>query len=132
MESIFPKEMLVNDLTLESIISKLVYFQEQIHLQHWQTLSIAQHQSLGSLYEYIQSFKDDVVEKIIGYTGKRPGLYKFEPISNCKPDEVVAKLLMFSKDLKQYADKNKFLDVGNMADALSGEAAKTKYLLTLE
>jgi hypothetical protein len=38
---------------------------------------------------------------------------------------------MFASDLKAYGEANKFHDVCNLADALSGKAAKTKYLLTL-
>lgn len=132
MESIFPKEMLNSELTLESIISNLIYFQEQLHLQHWQTVVYAQHKSLGDLYEFIEGFKDEIVEKIIGYTNKRPGVPKLLPLSDCKPLEVVEKGIVFSKSLKNYAEKNNYLDIGNMADTLSGEFAKTKYLLTLQ
>jgi hypothetical protein len=44
---------------------------------------------------------------------------------------VVESLCMFASDLKAYGEANKFHDVCNLADALSGEAAKAKYLLTL-
>jgi hypothetical protein len=37
----------------------------------------------------------------------------------------------FSSNLKRYAESNSYHDIANLADALSGEAAKTKYLLTL-
>jgi hypothetical protein len=37
----------------------------------------------------------------------------------------------FSSNLKAYGETNRFHDIANLADALSGEAAKTKYLLTL-
>jgi len=33
--------------------------------------------------------------------------------------------------LKSYAEMNSYLDIGNLADELSGMASKTKYLLTL-
>jgi hypothetical protein len=39
--------------------------------------------------------------------------------------------MKFASSLKMYGEKNGFHDVCNLADALSGEAAKTKYLLTL-
>jgi hypothetical protein len=39
--------------------------------------------------------------------------------------------MTFASDLKMYGEKNSFHDICNLADALSGEAAKTKYLLTL-
>ena len=135
LKSLFPNEMLENNsggsLTLESIAAKLSYFHEQLHLLHWQTTSYATHQALGSLYDYVHDFKDGVVEKIMGYSNKRPIPYKIEPLINCTPDVCVNNLLTFASDLKKYGEANSYHDVCNLADALSGEAAKTRYLLTL-
>jgi hypothetical protein len=133
--SLFPDDMknkmASSELSLESIAAKLTYFHEQLHLLHWQSTSYAEHKALGKLYEYVQDFKDGVVEKIMGYTGKRPGIYKIEPLTNCKPEQCVSDLMSFASALKMYGERNAFHDVCNLADALSGEAAKTKYLLTL-
>ncbi len=119
------------DLSLESIAAKLTYFHEQLHLLHWQSTSYAEHKALGKLYEYVQDFKDGLIEKIMGYTGKRPSPYKIEPLTNCTANQCVSDLLAFASQLKQYGERNGFHDVCNLADSLSGEAAKTKYLLTL-
>lgn len=134
IKSIFPEEMIKassEGLTLESIAGKLTHFHEQLHLLHWQTTSYAQHQALGALYDYVHDFKDGVVEKLMGYLGKHPGVYKIEPLASIAPMAVVENLCMFASDLKAYGEANKFHDICNLADALSGEAAKTKYLLTL-
>ena len=131
-KSLFPEEMMKSgELNLETIAGKLTYFHEQLHLTHWQTTSYAEHKALGKLYEYVQDFKDDVIEKLMGYTGKRPGPYKIEPLTNCTGNECVSNLLSFASSLKSYAESNSYHDIANLADALSGEAAKTKYLLTL-
>jgi len=119
------------ELNLETIAGKLTYFHEQLHLTHWQTTSYAEHKALGKLYEYVQEFKDGVIEKLMGYTGKRPAPYKIEPLINCTGNECVSNLLSFASSLKSYAESNSYHDIANLADALSGEAAKTKYLLTL-
>jgi hypothetical protein len=135
IKSLFPEEMMESkgssSLTLESIAGKLTYFHLQLHLLHWQTTSYAEHQALGGLYDYVHDFKDGLVEKIMGYTGKRPGIFKIEPLSGANASSVVSELMSFASDLKAYGEKNSFHDVCNLADALSGEAAKTKYLLTL-
>jgi DNA-binding ferritin-like protein len=135
LKSLFPEEMVNkvagSELSLESIAAKLTYFHEQLHLLHWQTTSYAQHKALGKLYEFVQDFKDGVVEKLMGYTGKRPAPYKIEPLTNCAAAQCVSDLMSFASDLKMYGEKNSFHDICNLADALSGEAAKTKYLLTL-
>jgi hypothetical protein len=119
-------------MTTEEIAGKLAFFHEQIHLIHWQTRSYAEHRILGNFYEYLQSFKDEAIEKLMGYTGKRIQAMKIELIGN-KADsmEVVDRILKFAEELMNHAESNKFWDVVNMAQALSGEAAKTKYLLTL-
>ena len=126
-----PSKVSTEGLTLETIASKLTYFQEQIHLLHWQTNSYAEHKALGSLYEYIQDFKDDLIEKLMGYTGKKPAVYKLEPLSTSTSNVVVDELLSFAKSLKEYGEMNCYQDVCNLSDSLSGEAAKSKYLLTL-
>ncbi len=134
VKSLFPDDMMKSSsegLTLESIAAKLTYFHEQLHLLHWQTTSYAQHQALGGLYDYVHDFKDGLVEKIMGYTGKRPGAYKIEPLGGANASSVVSELMSFASQLKAYGEKNSFHDVCNLADSLSGETAKTKYLLTL-
>ena len=136
LKSLFPEEMMSkasvsSEMSLEGIAGKLTYFHEQLHLLHWQSQSYAEHKALGKLYEYVHDFKDGVVEKLMGYLGKRPQVFKIEPLSNATPMSVVENLCMFASELKAYGEANKFHDICNLADALSGEAAKTKYLLTL-
>jgi hypothetical protein len=135
-KSLFPEEMINKSngpgtMTLESIASKLTYFQEQLHLLHWQTSSYAEHKATGKLYEYLQDFRDDVVEKIMGYTARKPMSLKIDPIGPAEVAMVVSELMSFASSLKVYGESNSYHDIANLADALSGEAAKTKYLLTL-
>jgi hypothetical protein len=135
MKSLFPQDMLSStgtEMTLESIASKLTYFHEQLHLLHWQTSSYAEHQALGGLYDYVHDFKDGVIEKLMGYTGRRPKAFKIEPLSDVSsPTIIVTELMSFASSLKSFAESNSYHDISNLADSLSGEAAKTKYLLTL-
>jgi len=134
LKSLFPEDMMKSsgaEMTLESVAAKLTYFHEQLHLLHWQTQSYAEHQALGSLYDYVHDFKDGVVEKLMGYTGKRPSIYKIDPLTNCTAMSCVESLCNFASELKMYGERNSFHDICNLADSLSGEAAKTKYLLTL-
>ena len=118
-------------MSLEGIAGKLTYFHEELHLLHWQTTSYAEHQALGALYDYVHDFKDGVVEKLMGYMGKRPQVYKIEPLTNASAMSVVESLCMFASDLRAFGEANKYHDICNLADSLSGEAVKTKYLLTL-
>ena len=136
LKSLFPEEMMEgkgsNSLTLEIIAGKLTYFHEQLHLIHWQTKSYAEHQALGGLYDYVHDIKDEIVEKIMGYTGKTPRAFKIEPLSdNADCKGVVLNLISFAKQLEEYAEANNMPDIENISQSLSGEAAKTKFLLTL-
>lgn len=134
LKSLFPEDMMKSsgaEMTLESVAAKLTYFHEQLHLLHWQTKSYAEHQALGSLYDYVHDFKDGVIEKLMGYTGKRPSAYKIDPLGAANATAVVSDLMSFASELKMYGERNSFHDICNLADSLSGEAAKTKYLLTL-
>jgi hypothetical protein len=45
--------------------------------------------------------------------------------------ELTDQVLMFANELEVYGDANRYPDICNMAQSLSGEAAKLKYLLTL-
>ena len=136
IKSFFPDDMMSKtssstEMTLEGIAGKLTYFHEQLHLLHWQTSSYAEHQALGGLYDYVHDFKDGVVEKLMGYMGKRPQPFKIEPLISASAMSVVENLCSFASELKAYGEVNKYHDICNLADSLSGEAAKTKYLLTL-
>jgi hypothetical protein len=135
IKSVFPQDMLnsvTGEFSIETVAAKLLYFQEQIHLLHWKTNSYAEHIALGSLYEYIEGFRDDVVEKLMGYTGRKVGLFKVESLADMvNSNEVVDNLITFSSSLMTWAKSNQYSDVDNLAQSLSGTAAKTKYLLTL-
>lgn len=121
-----------NAMNPESIASKLLYFQEQLHLLHWKTMSYAEHMALGGLYEYIQTFRDDLIEKLMGYTNTRVSSVTIKALnSDVSSIVVVNELLNYASNLKKYGEQNSYHDVCNLADALSGEAAKVKYLLTL-
>ena len=137
LKSFFPDDMMSKtsastEMTLEGIAGKLTYFHEQLHLLHWQTSSYAEHQALGGLYDYVHDFKDDVVEKLMGYMGRRVKAFKIEPLSDsASADAIVSQVQSFAYELEMFAEANKYCDVENMAQDLSGKAAKTKYLLTL-
>ncbi len=132
LNSIFPEGFSSGNFTIEEIAGKLLYFQEQIHLLHWQTENFAEHKALGKLYEYIQDFRDDVVEKLIGYTGKRPKAFKCAPLTDgIVSSSLVSEIKDWAYKLYEWAGDIHYCDVENKAQELSGEAAKCLYLLTL-
>jgi len=137
-KSLFPEEMMENAmgsaLTPETIAGKLSYFYEQLHLLHWQTKSFAEHDALGKIYDKVGDLQDEIVEKIMGYKGTRVKAYKIDALkdySTGAPMQVVSDLITFAKQLEEYGEENNMPDIENVAQSLSGEAAQTKYRLTL-
>jgi hypothetical protein len=137
LKSLFPEEMMEgkgSSLTLETIAGKLSFFYEQIHLLHFQTTSFAEHSALGTIYDKVADLQDEIVEKIMGYTGKRVRAYKIDALkdySNGMPNIVVRELVTFAKQLEEFGEANNMPDIENVAQSLSGEAAQTLYRLTL-
>jgi hypothetical protein len=132
--ALFPEKMMAKQsqggMTLETIASRLRYFEDQIQLIHWQTTSHAEHSALN-LYDAVTDFRDDVMEKLMGYTGKRPKAYKYEPlVDTTTSTRVVTELKDFIYELGEWADSQGYCDIKNISDSLSGQAAKTLYLLT--
>jgi len=131
--AIFPQEMMNNsEMSLESVAAKLTYFQVQLHLQHWQTMSYAEHKALDKLYDFVVGFTDDVVERLMGYTNRRVKVFTIPPLSAELSTATVNNILTFAYNLQEWADENHYCDIENLAQSLSGEAAKTKFLLTLK
>lgn len=135
-KSLFPEEMINKSnggvsMTLESIASKLITMELQLQLVHWQTASYAEHKATGSMYEYLQEFRDGVTEKLMGYTGRKPFNLTVGNIAGTTSSECAIELCSFATSLKSYAEANGYLDIANLSDELSGEGSKLKYLLTL-
>lgn len=136
-KSLFPEGMLSKsggELSPDVIATKLTYFELQLHNLHWATKSYAEHMALGGLYDKVFDLKDEIIEKIMGYTGTRAKIGKIDVLKDYSvgvSDMVVNELQSFAKQLESYGESNGMPDIENIAQGLSGDAAKTKYLLTL-
>lgn len=123
-------------ITPEYIRDNLFYFHDAAHKFHQNTTSGWEHDAMGKLYEGLAEFRDDIPEKIMGYMGGKriEGLEKLKlPEYTSKKDSVnlCNELITFSYEVYEWAGENKFCDVENKAQELSGVAAKTVYRLTL-
>ena len=135
-KSLFPDDMMAKSngagsLTLESIASKIITLELQLQLVHWQTSTYAEHKATQKLYEYIQEFRDSLIEKLMGYVGRKPFSISVGVINVLSASAIGIDVCAFAASLKSYADANEYLDIGNMADELSGSGNSFKYLLTL-
>lgn len=136
-KSLFPDDMMAKSsgaLSPDVIATKLTYFELQLHNLHWATKSYAEHMALGGIYDKVFDLKDEIVEKIMGYTGTRAKIGKVDALKDYSvgvSDMVINELQAFAKQLESYGASNGMPDIENIAQSLSGDAAKTKYLLTL-
>lgn len=122
------------DLSLESIAAKLTYFELQAHLLHWQTFGGFEHAALGDMYELLFSIKDEIVEKIMGYQGKRVKSFKIEPLKDYSLEAstvLASQVIEFAKQLQDFGKISNMPDIENISQSLSGSIAKIKYRLTL-
>lgn len=135
IKSIFPQEMLSsNTLSLDKIKAKLNYFELQLHELHWQTTNYAEHQALSTIYDKVFDLKDEIVEKIMGYSGIRTKATPVEQIKDWAPGvskQVVNDLKIFAKQLEEFGESNNMPDIENISQTLSGLASQTSYRLTL-
>jgi len=135
MKSLFPQNMLSSsggELSLETIAQRFSYFFEQIHLLHLQTPSHAEHSALN-VWDDVVNAKDTFLEELMGYEGRKVKVYKFEPIIDYipgAPEKVLIELKNFASQLENYASSKGYSNIENLAQDLSGKAAKTLYLLT--
>ena len=137
MKSLFPNDMLSSsggELSLDIIKAKLNWFELQIHELHWQTESLAEHLCLGDAYNTVFTVKDEIVEKIMGYTRTRTKAMPIDTIKNYSmgmPDIIISELILFAKQLESFGSSNNMPDIENIAQSLSGDASQIKYRLTL-
>lgn len=122
-------------LTPEYIQGKLFSFYDIAQKFHHDTKSFAEHMALGGLYEALEKYRDDIPEKLMGYMGgKRIGKIELDEVP-AYSHEAAVKLTEdikdFAYELYEWAGKKKYCDIENIAQSLSGDSAKTTYLLTL-
>lgn len=118
----------------QSIINKLFYFPIKLRFLHHNTTTYSKHQALGMAYDSLGDLQDDIIEKLIGCSGKR---YSSPTVPNCgtySDDACVQtgkEIKEFARTLKSYAESYGYMDISQQADTYEGVGAKLLYLLTL-
>jgi len=124
-----------DEMTPEYIEGKIFSLHNTAQKFHHDTKSFAEHMALGGLYEALEKYRDEIPEKLMGYMGgKRIGNIELDEIPSYSHDAAVKlaeDVRDFGYELYEWAGKKKYCDIENIAQALSGDGAKTVYLLTL-
>jgi DNA-binding ferritin-like protein len=123
------KAMSIND-----IASKLFSLPVKVQFCHHNTHSFSAHKALDKSYDSLNDLKDEIIEKIIGYSGTRYTelvIPKYSKYTEAMNKEVAKDIMDFGKQLEEWAEKQEFCDIENLAQSYSGVGAQLNYLLTL-
>lgn len=124
-----------SELKPQDIKDHLAYFVEAAKTLHLETKSFSEHKALNKLYDGLVGFQDDILETLMGYTGERIGatvVVDLPDYSKGEPEKLTKQIMDFAYVLYEWAGKKKYCDIENMAQSLSGLAARCTYLLTLK
>lgn len=118
-----------------NILSKLLQFQNQAKLIHWQTGTYAEHKAFGELYDEISDTMDSIIEQFQGSVGRIVGKDGFSFQIKNYGDITPAVFLNEMSDylVNEFPKQIEAADTNltNLRDELLGEVNKTKYLITL-
>ena len=120
---------------LDSIITSLYQFPTKVQFCHHLTTSFAAHKALDGAYETLSDLKDNLVEKIIGYSGKRFTTLSLGPLTGyteAMNTTVANEIIAFGEKLEEWSKVKDYSDIENLAQEYSGAGAQLKYLLTLK
>lgn len=115
-----------------SLVTKLMYLQNQFKIFHWQTFSYAQHQAFGHLYDQLSEKVDEFVETYQGiyerlsFSGE---MLAFSDLRETNFGMVLSEQAETLKSYDQYFSGHS--DLLNIRDEMLAVLNKTSYLLTL-
>lgn len=112
------------------MITELLQLAEDLHFHHWNTRSYAEHKALDFAYEEVENFKDDVVERLVGYYGRFKSI-RLMPIPATELLSLPDAIITSGNNLKMLAAKDNHTDLDNTGDEIIAVGSKLKYLLTL-
>ena len=120
-----------------NIVTRMLEFQNQIKIYHWQTYGYAEHKTFGGLYDELSDSIDEFVEVYMGKYGRIISPTNFVlTLQNYKAASPIATIDTFItyliSELPTSLDPIKDSDLLNIRDEMLGSINQTKYLLTLK
>lgn len=122
----------------DELFKKLLEFQAQLRVFHWQTLSFSEHSGAGTTYDSVDDIMDKLVESYQGYMkgerikfGGQINIINYDEINT---EEWLSGIIDVIEKLRESAE-NEFKgssDLLNIMDELLGSVSKFKYLLSLK
>lgn len=120
----------------DGIIVMVKKMSEILKQFHHNTDSFAEHKAFDDIYTAFEEIEDDIVERIIGYTGDRyntiPVITNSQPYDFQSTTIVVDALNNLGTELINFAKEFGYFDLENYGQTIHGLGAKLSYLLTLK
>ena len=118
------------------IVKNLLTAQNQMKLFHWQTISFAQHQAFGDIYDNLSDLIDEFVEVCMGKHGRPEFESEFNLVmynsNSINVDEYITTVIEFLLSFDNVYDDRIDSDLLNLRDEMLAQFNKLKYLLTLQ
>lgn len=116
---------------------RMMNFQQQMRILHWQTTSFARHNAYGGIYDSLDDLIDKFVEVCMGKYGRIElnddiSSLELKNMKDLSINNYLNEFVDFLLDLTQEFDDKKDTDVLNIRDEVLAEVNKLKYLLTLK
>lgn len=120
-----------------NIVTKLLTYQNQIKILHWQTTSYAEHKTLDGLFGELGGNIDEFIETFMGKYGRVVAQNSFnltlQNYSSIAPMDLMNQMVAYlTNELPTMLDAKKDADLLNIRDEMLGNVNQTKYLLTLK
>lgn len=120
-----------------NIVTKLLTYQNQIKILHWQTTSYSEHKSLDGLYSDLSGHIDEFIETFMGKNGRIVAQTNFnltlQNYNALAPMDLMNQMVAYlTIELPTMLDPKKDSDLLNIRDEILGSVNQTKYLLTLK
>ena len=118
-------------------VIKIMNFQQQMRILHWQTTSFARHNAYGGIYDSIDDLLDRFAEICMGKYGRielndEISELKLKNMKDLSINSYLNDFCEFLVELTGEFDDEKDTDVLNIRDEVLAEVNKLKYLLTLK
>lgn len=118
-------------------VIKMMNFQQQTKILHWQTKSYARHNAWGRIYDSLDDLIDKFTEVCMGKYGRIEltddiSTINLKNMNDLLTNDFVNEFVDFLIGLSQEFDPKVDSDVLNIRDEILGEVNKLKYLLTLK
>ena len=115
------------------LINSIKTLAEKLEVFHHNTHKFSNHIAFDRIQDEFGEMRDELIEKLIGYTGDRYESTTIPTIvyTDRTGAELVSDIRSLGEALIAYAESTGYQDIGNMGQSVHGLSARLNYLLTL-